>query len=188
MSNNKIDIVKVIESKFGDKVPIQLGQLGTAAINTSNGLHRDVLKAMLEADEKTGITAITGLDLGANLGIIYHTHTKDGFFGIRAEVPKENPKIQTIVDIIPGAALHELEVTDLMGVVFEGNPSPPHFLLSENWPVGVYPLRKDVNVKEVKLDPSPKEGEKQPDRETSQNYHWTTAPCAFGAGKILDNC
>ena len=44
MPNNKIDIIKVIESKFEDKVQIQLGQLGTAAINTSNGLHRDVSK------------------------------------------------------------------------------------------------------------------------------------------------
>ena len=94
--------------------------------------------------------------------MLYHTHTANGFFAVRAEVPRNNPKIQTIVDIIPGAALHELEVTDLMGIVFEGNPSPPHFLLSENWPVGVYPLRKDVNVKEVKLNPSTEET-KQPD-------------------------
>ena len=79
MSNNNIDIIKVIESKLGDKVQIQLGQLGTAAINANNGLHRDVLKAMLDADEKTGITAITGLDLGANLGILYHTHTSNAF-------------------------------------------------------------------------------------------------------------
>ena len=79
---------------------------------------------MIEADEKTAITAITGLDLGANLGVLYHIHTSNAFLAIRAEVPKENPKIQTIIDIIPGAALHELEVADLLGVVFEGNPSP----------------------------------------------------------------
>lgn len=153
MSISNEDMVKAIESKFDSKIQIQTGQLGTAAICTSNGLHRDVIKAMLDADEKTGITAITGLDLGANLGIIYHTHTAKGFYGIRAEVPKENPKIQTIIDIIPGAALHELEVADLLGVVFEGNPSPPHFLLSEYWPQGVYPLRKDVKANEVKLRP-----------------------------------
>ena len=68
MSKTKIDIIEVIQSKLNDKVKIQLGQLGTATIDASNGLHRDVLKAMIEGDEKTGITAITGLDLGANLG------------------------------------------------------------------------------------------------------------------------
>ena len=163
MSISNEEMVKTIESKLGDKVQIKLGQLGTAAIYTSNGSHKDALKTMLDADEKTGITAITGLDLGANLGVIYHTHTTNGFFGIRSEVPKDNPKIQTIVDLIAGAALHELEVADLFGIVFEGNPSPPHFILSENWPVGVYPLRKDVDPKKVKLEPSPADVTTQPE-------------------------
>ena len=163
MPNSKIDIVSAIESKLKDKVQIQLGQLGTAAINTSNGLHRDVLKAMIEADEKTTITAITGLDLGANLGVLYHIRTSNAFITIRAEVPKDNPRIQTITDIIPGAVFHELEVSDLFGVVFEGNLLSGHFVLSEYWPEGVYPLRKDVKANEVKLNPPPAEV-KQPDR------------------------
>jgi NADH-quinone oxidoreductase subunit D len=166
MTNSDVDIVNVIESKFGSRVQIQPGLLGTATIHTSNGLHRDVIKAMIEADEKTGITAITGLDLGANLGLIYHIHTAKGFFGIKAEVPKENPKIQTINDIIPGATFHELEVTDLFGVVFEGNPLAGHFLLSENWPEGIFPLRKDVNPSEVKLNPSPPQEKMHEDKKT----------------------
>ena len=47
------------------------------------------------------------------------------------------------------------KLTDLFGVIFEGNPALQHFLLSENWPEGVYPLRKDVKANEVKLNPSP---------------------------------
>jgi len=155
MSNNEIDIVSVIESKLKEKVQIQLGQLGTATINTSNGLHRDVLQDMVEADQKTAITAITGLDLGANLGVLYHIRTSNAFITIRAEVPKDNPRIQTITDIIPGAVFHELEVSDLLGVVFEGNSLSGHFVLSEYWPEGVYPLRKDVKANEVKLNPPP---------------------------------
>ncbi|MBE3116056.1 NADH-quinone oxidoreductase subunit C, partial [Candidatus Bathyarchaeota archaeon] len=114
MSKSNIDIINVIENKLRDKVQIQLGQLGKAAIIANNGLHREVLKAMLEADEKVGITAITGLDLGANIGIYYHVHTSNAFLTIKSEVPKENPKIQTITDIIPGAVFHEMEVADLI--------------------------------------------------------------------------
>jgi Ni,Fe-hydrogenase III large subunit len=47
-------------------------------------------------------------------------------------------------------------VTDLVGVVFEGNPSGGHFVLPETWPIGVYPLRKDVKASEVKQVPAPK--------------------------------
>ena len=155
MSNSKIDILSIVESKFGNKVQIQPGHLSTGTIIANNGLHRDVLKAMIDADEKTGITAITGLDLGANIGVYYHVHTSNAFVTIKAEVPKENPKIQTIVDLHPGALFHELEVADLLGVIFEGNPTPGHFVLSENWPEGVYPLRKDVKANEVKLVPTP---------------------------------
>ncbi len=157
MPNSDIDIISKIESKLKEKVQIQLGELGTAAVNTSNGLHRDVLQAMLEADEKTAITAITGLDLGATLGLLYHIRTSNAFVTIRTEVQKDNPKIQTIIDLIPGAVFSELEVADLFGVSFEGNPSSGHFVLSENWPEGIYPLRKDVNANEVKLNPSPPE-------------------------------
>ncbi len=163
MPQSNIDIVNVIESKLKDKIQIQLGQLGKATIVTSNGLHRDVMKAMVEADEYTAVVAITGLDLGANLGVLYHVRTSNSLLTIRTEVPKENPKIQTITDIAPSATFHELEVTDLFGVVFEGNPLPGHFVLAENWPQGIYPLRKDVKANEVKLNPPSQEVEKQPE-------------------------
>ncbi len=149
------DIISLMDSKFGDKIQIQRGILGAAAITANNGLHYDVLKAMIEADEKTGVTAITGLDLGANLGVYYHLHTAKPFVTIKAEVPKADPKIKTVVDIHPGALFHELEVTDLLGVQFTGNEFNGHFVLSENWPDGVYPLRKDVDPTKVALVPTP---------------------------------
>ena len=37
---------------------------------------------------------------------------------------------------------------------------PGHFVLSEYWPQGVYPLRKDVKANEVKLNPAPPEEDK----------------------------
>jgi NADH-quinone oxidoreductase subunit D len=117
------------------------------------------MKAMIDADEKTGITSITGLDLGDKLGVYYHVHTSKVFLTIKAYVTRENPKIKSILDIHPGALFHELEVTDLLGVVFEGDPLPGHFVLSENWPIGVYPLRKEVKPTEVKLVPTPPEEE-----------------------------
>jgi Ni,Fe-hydrogenase III large subunit/Ni,Fe-hydrogenase III component G len=152
LSNNNIDIISLIESKFQEKIKIQRGQLGAATIIANNGLHRDVFQAMIAADPKTGITAITGLDLGATIGVYYHVHTSKPFFTIKAEVPKESPKIQTIIDIHPGAVFHELEVADLVGVVFEGHTISGHFVLSEYWPEGVFPLRKDVKANEVKLN------------------------------------
>lgn len=165
---NNIDILNVVESKLDGKVQIQKGHLSTGTIIANNGLHRDVLQAMIDADEKTAITAISGIDLGANLGVYYHFRTSNAFITIKTEVTKENPNIKTIIDLHPGAAFHELEAADLVGLNFEGHPLTQHFVLSENWPKGVYPLRKDVNPNEVKLSPpDPEEAIKTP-KEGSQ--------------------
>ncbi|MCW4003374.1 MAG: NADH-quinone oxidoreductase subunit C [Candidatus Bathyarchaeota archaeon] len=157
MSSSNIDILSVVQSKLKKKVQIEAGLLSTGTIIANNGLHRDVMQAMVDADEKTAITAITGLDLGANLGIYYHIRTTNAFVTVKAEVPKEKPNIQTVTDILLGAVFHEMEVSDLLGAVFEGHPCPGRLVLTDNWPKGVYPLRKDVDAGAVQLDPSPPE-------------------------------
>ena len=154
MPKSNIDIVKTLESKLSSKsVQILPGQLGTATVKVAPGDHRDVFRALVDADEYTAISAISGLDLGANLGVYYHVRTSNAFLTIEVEVPKDNPKIQTVNDIAPSATFHELEVSDLIGVVVEGNPRSGHFVLPETWPEGVFPLRKNVNASEVKQNP-----------------------------------
>lgn len=155
MASNKIDMINLLESKFGNQIQIQSGVAGEASIVANNGVHREVLQAMIAADEKTGVTAITGLDLGANLAAYYHVHTAKSFFTLKAETTRSNPKIQSVIDIHSGAQFHELEVTDLFGITFVGNEYNGHFVLSENWPDGVFPLRKDVDPTKVKLVPAP---------------------------------
>ena len=150
------NLIKILETQFKENnLQIQLGQLGIASIQANGGIHREIIKAMLAADPKTALVTITCLDLGQNLGVYYHMRTSEGYLTIKAEVPKDNPKIATITDLIPGATFTELEGTDLLGIIYEGNPLTGHFLLSENWPEGVYPLRKDVKANEIKLDPLP---------------------------------
>jgi formate hydrogenlyase subunit 5 len=158
MQSNRTDILKILETKLqGKDVQINPGQLGMASFKTSGQGYREVVKLLVEADEKTAVSAITGVDLGANIGVFYHLRTSNALFTIQVEVPKENAKLQTINDIAPSASLHELEVNDLMGVTFEGNPNSGHFVLPETWPTGVYPLRKNVNANEVRLNPEPPE-------------------------------
>jgi formate hydrogenlyase subunit 5 len=150
------DVIKLLEAQFKENnLQIQTNQLGLAAIQANGGLHREIIKALLAIDQKTVLVTITALDLGQNLGAFYHMRTSQGYLTLKVEVPKENPKIATITDLLPGATFAELEGTDLMGIIYEGNPLQGHFLLSENWPEGIYPLRKDVKVNEVKLKPVP---------------------------------
>jgi len=134
---------------MGDRVQIQPAHLGKASIQVKADSNRDVLKILLETDKSAGISAITGIDLGEKIGLLYHMRTNGAIVTVSTAVPKENPKIPTITDLISGAHFHEREAADLFGVIFEGHPNPARLVLPDDWPDNLYPLRKDANLENI---------------------------------------
>lgn len=67
---------------------------------------------------------------------------------LRVKVPREEPVVDSILDLIPGALPGECETHDLLGVVFEGNKylKRGFFVPVEVTEKDVYPLRKDSGV------------------------------------------
>ncbi|MCW4045455.1 MAG: NADH-quinone oxidoreductase subunit C [Candidatus Bathyarchaeota archaeon] len=131
---------------MGGSLQIQPAHLGKASIQVKAESNRDALKLLVEADKNAGIIALTGVDLGAQIGLLYHIRTNGAVITLKSEVPKESPRIPTITDIIPGALFHEREAADLFGVVFEGHPNPARIVLPEDWSENLYPLRKDAKI------------------------------------------
>jgi NADH:ubiquinone oxidoreductase subunit C len=81
------------------------------------------------------LSTITGLDLGERIGIIYHFWQNKDTLHVRTTVQKTSSSAVSIVDIIPGAILYEMEIHDLFGVTFVGNPwMDKKLLLPETWP------------------------------------------------------
>jgi NADH-quinone oxidoreductase subunit C len=68
---------------------------------------------------------------------------------VKSRISRENPVIDSIVDIIPGSTLYEREAHELVGVTFKGHPNLDRLLLPEDWPENSYPLRKDWKPSEV---------------------------------------
>ncbi|MBO8141548.1 MAG: NADH-quinone oxidoreductase subunit C [Firmicutes bacterium] len=60
---------------------------------------------------------------------------------VKIDVPRDNPRVPSVVEVWPTADFHEREAFDLMGIVFDGHPNLRRILLREDW-VG-HPLRKD---------------------------------------------
>ena len=60
-----------------------------------------------------------------------------------AVVPKADPVIDTISDLIPGALFSEREKQEMIGVKVRGIPDPRRLFLPDDVPEGVYPWRKD---------------------------------------------
>jgi formate hydrogenlyase subunit 5 len=157
------ELVGLLETKFRDKdIVIQKDtNLGFVTIGAKTSFYRDVIKTLLDFDPKTTLVTITSLDLGQNIGVYYHLRTSKGYLTIKTEVTRNDPKTHSIVDLIPGAAFAELESADLLGIVFAGNTQSDHFILPDNWPMGVYPLRKDTRLDQIKLESLPLKEDKE---------------------------
>ncbi len=138
------EVVNLIRSKMREKVlESKTPKPRRVYILIKPGFHRDAISALLESFPSTIISTITGLDLGDAIELNYHLWCRKAEVTIRTRVSKLKPEIKTITDIIPGAALYEREVFDLLGVKFLGHPDLKRLVLPESWPEGQHPLRKD---------------------------------------------
>lgn len=59
---------------------------------------------------------------------------------------REAPEIDSITPLIPGAEWIEREIHDILGIGFRNHPNLRRLILHDDWPEGVYPLRKEVQL------------------------------------------
>lgn len=94
------------------------------------------------------LSAMTGMDIpqaetiGGEIEMLYHFCQSAAVVTLRIRVPYSMPFIPSICDVIPPATLYEREAIEMFGVNFEGTPSRERLLLPDDWPEGVFPLRK----------------------------------------------
>ena len=62
---------------------------------------------------------------------------------VAAVLPKADPWVDTLTDLIPGILLGEREKQEMMGVVVRNIPDGRRMFLPEDFPEGVYPWRRD---------------------------------------------
>lgn len=62
---------------------------------------------------------------------------------LESPVSEKDLQIESITGLVPGANWAEREFRDAIGVHPEGHPDPRRLLLADDWPEGVYPLRRD---------------------------------------------
>lgn len=139
-------ILKNLNERFGDKI-----------LNVNKKSEK---RAYIDIYPKdiTGIVKYIYLDAGLRfttasavddfdaLEIIYHfSDDRSGVtISFRALVKdKQDPHVDTITHITRAAWWIEREMHELFGIEFDGNKDLRPLLLPDDWPKGVYPLRKD---------------------------------------------
>lgn len=110
---------------------------------------RKSMKKLVYSEGFRHLSAITGIDVGSKIEVVYHLTRGDLVLSLKVKTSKKNPVLPSIVDLIPGAVLYEREVHDLLGIIFKGNPDLSPLLLPDGWPSDVYPLRKEWALQDV---------------------------------------
>jgi len=65
---------------------------------------------------------------------------------VKSLLTREKPSMPSLAPMIKAANWIEREMNELMGIEFRGHPDMRRLVLSEDWPQGVYPLRKDYEL------------------------------------------
>jgi NADH:ubiquinone oxidoreductase subunit C len=89
---------------------------------------------------------------------LYHFTDMDAVLTFRVLLHYNNPVLPTLCDLIPSATLYEREMIEMFGVTIKGTPSTEKLLLPDDWPDGVYPLRKSFQGFSEPVLPSEGEG------------------------------
>ena len=65
------------------------------------------------------------------------------FVVLECAVGPDDPHVDSIAALVPGANWAERECRDAVGVTPDGHPDPRRLLLADDWPEGLFPLRRD---------------------------------------------
>ncbi|HDJ83527.1 MAG TPA: NADH-quinone oxidoreductase subunit C [Desulfurococcaceae archaeon] len=115
---------------------------------------RDVVKRLIDVygAESLYLSTIVGVDKPnenvIEINYFINIITLKQTIALRTRVPRDNPRIPSLLDLLPGALAGECETYDLLGVIFEGNQylRRTFFVPIDVAQQGIYPLRKDAKV------------------------------------------
>lgn len=118
-------------------------------MNVSNNAFKDAIKHLISLHPSPHFAVASGYDLGDTIELVYHfslyyglTH-KEISLNMTVPLPKTNPVIDTITDLIPGALISEQEKQEMLGVVVKGIPTNTRVFISDDFPENMYPWRRD---------------------------------------------
>jgi len=140
------EIVEKLEKEFKDDI-LEIFEHNEKRVYIK--INNEALLKIAEfLHKKLGLRFViaSATDLKEGFEIIYHfsDDKKSGaMINIRVLMPHNKPEIESLTQVFRGAEWIEREIYDLLGIKFLNHPNLVRFLLPEDWPEGVYPLRRE---------------------------------------------
>lgn len=138
--NNKIaeikDKLQAIEQPASNRMRLLCDAKNSYAVN----------KFLLK-DVKARFCVATGIDADDCFEIIYHyAYDQTGcMIDVKTFIrDRQNPSVESITPLIVAAEWTEREIHDMLGIDFKNHPDLRRLILADDWPEGVYPMRKEA--------------------------------------------
>lgn len=87
-------------------------------------------------------------DSGITLSYVFHQRGAAHWVDVVVALAPQEALVPSISEHVHAADWHEREVEDLFGVHFEGHPRLGEFILHEDWPEGVNPMRRSFDARQ----------------------------------------
>jgi NADH-quinone oxidoreductase subunit C len=145
MSMNRADIIQTLQERFPQQITrvfersarrVYIDISAEAIVGISTYLFREI---------GARFNIASGVDGRNRMEMLYHFTVEDLdlVVSLRVTLPKTKLEIDSLTPLFKAAYWIEREIYELLGIHFIGHPQLERLLLPEDWPEGVYPLRKD---------------------------------------------
>ncbi len=125
-------------------------------INVPPGELQDAVRTLRDKLGIVHLSTIVGEDL-RDAFMNSYIFSGEVVVTISVRIDRDKAEVPSLAPVIDGAMVYEREIHDLLGIVPVGHPDLRRQILPEDWPEGVYPLRKDYVVAQGPVDPDKKE-------------------------------
>lgn len=141
--DNVSALVDALNEKFAGRISMSDDQ--KAIIAAADDIF-NVLKELKENKDFSFLADLTAVDYTDRFEVVYHLMNLNNgqILRVKANLGKDEPKIDSAYPLWKSANVMERETWDLMGIVFEGHPGLKRILCPDDFEG--HPLRKDFKV------------------------------------------
>ncbi len=148
-------VIERIKGQFGSDILSVETPYDFLTIEVPSNKHHEIIE-WLKKDEILNISFLTNLggvhypdQTGREFALVYHLQSMPNNFRLRLKtyVSKENPEVDSIVDLYAGANWMERETFDFFGITFKGHPNLVRILNEDS--MDYFPMRKEYHLEDA---------------------------------------
>ena len=139
------EVVQGIKSKFGDAILEVFEKTPRRTYITVDPARLPDVAEYVYKDLGARFQIASGMHMVHGFEILYHfaLDASDRVLNLRVILDLEKPSIESCAKRVPATEWIEREMHELLGIEFRNHPDMRHLLLTDDWPEGDYPLRRD---------------------------------------------